>query len=554
LFDYKFNGEQIYGRAGVWGGGENWGVTLAYGQRTGNDYETGNGTDIPSSYDSRQVDFAFGYDLTPYDHLEFGYLRLDQTGLEFPGQVFDTDFLVTNAYRLRYVSENKEWYDRLVIQGYYNSTSMHGDAQHEGKRLRIPELDLANFTGFTQIDQSSTGSRIAISWGQNRPDNPEPVLTVGQDFRFLNGELNEIDTLFALAIPCGNQVNFPVPRSHEMDLGGFVEYLYPLNPQWTFKAGARGDFVDANIDAIPPNFDCMTFMSIADPDYHTSVYARDFALWAVYGTAEYKPDSNWTFMAGAGHAMRPPTQTELYALGPFLAVLQNGFTTVIGDPALLSEQLWQLDLNARVQYVRFRAGLSGFYSFINDYITYQPSPLVQGGIHLNQVIGSGLTVQFVNTPLATLSGFEFYGEYDVNDWLTPFATVNFVEGRDLTRASHAGTLPAPAQEPLPMIPPLEARVGLRLHEAIKNPTYGFEFYATMDAPQNRVAESLGELPSPGFTIFNLRGYWQVNKAVLLTGGVENLFNRQYREHLDLRTGLGVYEPGINPYLGIACRW
>ena len=105
-----------------------------------------------------------------------------------------------------------------------------------------------------------------------------------------------------------------------------------------------------------------------------------------------------------------------------------------------------------------------------------------------------------------------------------------------------------------MIPPLEARLGFRLHEPVKSPRYGAEIYATLDAPQNRVAQSLGELASPGFTIFNLRAYWQVNKSLLLTGGVENLFDRQYREHLDLRTGLGVYEPGINPYLGVEWRW
>jgi outer membrane receptor protein involved in Fe transport len=71
----------------------------------------------------------------------------------------------------------------------------------------------------------------------------------------------------------------------------------------------------------------------------------------------------------------------------------------------------------------------------------------------------------------------------------------------------------------------------------------------MVAGQNRVAESLGEVPTPGFTIFNVRGFWRVNKAVLLTAGVENLGNRLYREALDLRTGLGVFQPGVDFYFG-----
>jgi outer membrane receptor protein involved in Fe transport len=44
------------------------------------------------------------------------------------------------------------------------------------------------------------------------------------------------------------------------------------------------------------------------------------------------------------------------------------------------------------------------------------------------------------------------------------------------------------------------------------------------------------------------------KGVLLTAGVENLFNRFYREHLDLRTGVGVYEPGLNGYFGVEMRY
>ncbi len=101
-----------------------------------------------------------------------------------------------------------------------------------------------------------------------------------------------------------------------------------------------------------------------------------------------------------------------------------------------------------------------------------------------------------------------------------------------------------------MIAPLEARLGFRLHESSRNPRYGLEFTARLVAPQNRVATSLGELRSTGFTIFDLRSYWQVRRGVLLTAGLVNMFDRFYREHLDLRTGNGVYEPGISPYLGV----
>jgi len=43
----------------------------------------------------------------------------------------------------------------------------------------------------------------------------------------------------------------------------------------------------------------------------------------------------------------------------------------------------------------------------------------------------------------------------------------------------------------------------------------------------------------------VRAYWQPRENIRLLAGVENIGNLQYREHLDLRTGDGVYQQGIN---------
>ncbi len=84
---------------------------MEYGHRTGNDYSTGGAADdsfnqprsLPTSYNSRNILFSAGRDFSPNSGLEFSYLRLDQTGLEFPGLVYDLDFLTTDGFELRYV-------------------------------------------------------------------------------------------------------------------------------------------------------------------------------------------------------------------------------------------------------------------------------------------------------------------------------------------------------------------------------------------------------------------------------------------------------------------
>jgi iron complex outermembrane recepter protein len=590
LSTYRFNGEQLYGRASIWGGGEDWGTRLSYGQRIGNNYRIGadspaedpagfaDNDHMESRYNARDIDFAFGYDLSPTDHLEFGYLRLDQTGVEFPGQVFDTAFLITNGWRLRYTSENKDLYDLLTVDGWYNRTSLAGNAQTADKRRQIPLLNDINFVGFTDIDEASTGYRAAMTWGRAKC----PQLTVGTDFRYLDGALNEFDNV--LMTPCnGGAQNFPIPRNHELDFGVFGQYIYPVDECWTLKFGARGDYTGADVDGVPPGFDCSTFNQVAQQVLGTTEFERNIGMWAAFGTSEYKLNQYWTTSAGIGHSERAPTQTELYAMQPFLAVLQQGFTTVEGNPGLAPEKLNQIDLGLRADYGWFRTGVNGFYSFIEDYITYEvegPAKAL-GSVNLNIPGANAFTVKFVNTEYATLSGFEYYGEVDVTEWMTPFATMALVDGRDYTRDSRGKVVldatgrPLPgigalgsAEEPLPGIPPFATVLGVRFHEGVRNPRYGLEVDTVMTAHQHRVAESLGEVGSAGWTIVNMRGYWQITKNLLLTGGVDNLFNRLYREHLDLRTGvgipgvvdgskylgLGVFQPGISPYLGIEYRW
>jgi len=74
--------------------------------QTGNDYETGEeGFFMPTGYKSRDIFGAFGVDLTADESLEFTVLRLDQTDVEFPGLVFDLNFLVTGGYEVTYTSE-----------------------------------------------------------------------------------------------------------------------------------------------------------------------------------------------------------------------------------------------------------------------------------------------------------------------------------------------------------------------------------------------------------------------------------------------------------------
>ncbi len=96
-FDHQSNGNQWLAQQSLWAGGENWGVRGNYSHRYGDNYRTGAGDKVASSYESREFTVALGRDFQNETSLELSLLRLDQTDVKFPGYVFDIDALVTDG-------------------------------------------------------------------------------------------------------------------------------------------------------------------------------------------------------------------------------------------------------------------------------------------------------------------------------------------------------------------------------------------------------------------------------------------------------------------------
>ena len=178
-----------------------------------------------------------------------------------------------------------------------------------------------------------------------------------------------------------------------------------------------------------------------------------------------------------------------------------------------------------------------------------------------------VSLKYVNTDLATLTGVEVYAEYDLRPEWTLFGNLSYVRGDDRTRNGNFATQPgapgAPSQqvagldrgffggvsgedsEPLPSILPLDSMVGVRWHSAEEIPTWGLEFYARIVDGQTRVAASLLESATPGFSTFNANGFWRYSDDLTFWFGAHNFTNTHYREHLDFRSpsGSSVFQPG-----------
>ena len=564
--EYKTNGEQWHGRQSFYGGDNVWGYRAGYSHRTGSDYNAANGQLIPSSYKSREFDGALGAQLTSRSNVDFNYLRLDQTDVELAGQAFDIDWLVTDGYDMAYVLEGNGNFDRLVVESWYNRTRFEGSAQRPGKRAQFPAFNDLNFTGNTDVDSMSTGYRAAFAWEGNCGEK----LTAGSDLRYVKQELNEI-TSGRRGFDVWDDQNSPVPRSHRSNPGLFVEYQRGEADTVQIRTGGRVDWNSTNVEEELAELGDLGVVGLPAEDFlGTTDFDQDDLLGLGFLAADVPLHNGWAIGSSVGYAERAPNLTERYAIEPFMFLIQNGLNTVTGDPLLDKERTIQVDVRISKNTERFRGSVTGYHAWIHDYITFEAMstvPFPPNG-QLEQI-----NLKYVNTDLATLWGVEAKAEYDLTRHVVPFATLRYVEGTDEDRNGSFATMQASgggatsrdftmargafsglgggATEALPGILPLEARLGFRIQSANVDPTWGIELSARIVDNQDRVASSLMESPTPGFTTYDWRGFWKPTDSLSLIAGVENITDKLYREHFDFRSVRGITQlrPGTNAYFG-----
>jgi len=553
----RTNGGQVFGREAVYGGNSDYGFIFSYGNRVGGDYDSGSGFNIPGSYSVQNYAGSIGFDLSDGPTVEFRFSRLDQSDSEYAAQFFDVNYLGTDSFALNLHQEDPNGFSRYRLEAWYNRTRFYGDTELGAKRRvdypvinrveaamtaagQLPN-DGSTFSGSTNGDLTSTGLRSIATYG----DEEDLQLSLGIDLSYVENHIYED---FIVVSPTDVRTFFAetnLPRVHMMDPGLFVEFGGPILSYWTTTIGARVDWVHTETqssggapDGLRPGTNLVGLP-----------LSLDDVLYAFNMTNELELSPNWTARFRFGHAQRVPSLTERYADGVMLGMIQSGFSRVVGDPELASERVWQVDAGIEADLDIVQARIRGFHSWIQEYVTYQASVI-------SDVSGARL-LWATNTPLATLAGFEAYGELDLTNQLTAFGSLQYVDGRDRG-----------IDVPLPGIAPLEGRTGLRLSDPGAEGRWGAELGVRMVHAQERLAFlrrlAVGgiddlEQPTPGFSVCHLRGFWSVTDNLNLVAGVENLFNRAFFEHLDLRLPADpargfpettVYSPGITPYFSV----
>ena len=460
----RSNGGQLFGREFVYGGGKDWGFIFNYGLRKGSDFEAGNNQKIPSSYDINTYWGQLGFDPGEGEHIEFRYLHLDQGNTEYAGQFYDINGRHTDNFTINYVyDEFDDW--ALKIDAWHNETVFSGDSNGAGKRpptmddpngrfqaynilnrideaLRQAGFDDAFFVANSRGAVQSSGGRAVLTLGGA---DAEGQLSFGSDIRQVRQSIQE-EFEDTIAPPTN------LPNSSILNPGLFSEWTRAWTPNLRTNIGTRVDWVDSKVRSGLSDSTALTINGQPVTDIN-QLQERD-ALYAFYVTNDFSWSDSVTYHFGTALGQRPPTLLERYSDGVFVALVQSGFSRLIGNPELNPERAWQIDIGMDIDRGRYRGRINAFHSWILDYITYT-------GNKINFPTDARLLFT-KNTDLATLFGFEYYGEFDINRQVVAFGSLAYLEGEDQV-----------IDQPLQGISPLEGRLGIRFVDSESRGKWGW---------------------------------------------------------------------------------
>ena len=283
-------------------------------------------------------------------------------------------------------------------------------------------------------------------------------------------------------------------------LGAFAEGTGILSGASTLKGGVRVDWHEA-VDSRM----CVTVLSCPanSPLKNDTMGATDRkTLVSAFGRYQHAltRSGSGTFYAGLGHAERFPDYWERLRQDP--ETLKSAFLTT------RPEKTTQVDTGVLWKAAAWSGSVSAFYGKINDYILIRWTPLP--------------------TLARNVDATTFGAEADLTGRLTTHLTA------DVTLAYVRSDNDTDGK-PLAQQPPTEARFGLRYD----NRAWSFGALARVVASQDRVDIGSGNIvingsdigPTGGFAVFSVNGGYRLNRSLSLTGGVDNLLDRTYAEHL-----------------------
>ena len=498
--------------AALYAANQNHRLKFAAMTEAGDDAKFPEGEIMPSEYERQRYDLGYGFQ-TGKHSIQLDYTFNDTGDTGTAALPMDIDYIEGELFSLGY--DFARGSDFTVEANIYGSQLDHGMTNYHLRKAPMPDMWRQNIA-----DSDNLGFNI-----QSTLKDDNGSWAAGVD-GFSEAHDSDIDNPNN---PMFFVVNFN--QAEREVLGIFVEREQDWGA-WSGEFGLRYNYVTMDAGEVnsssammmvPPAQMLRERFNNADrkqTDNNVDLVAK---VW--YSTSD---TSSW--YAGIALKHRSPSYQERYLWLPLQATggLADGYTYT-GNIELKPEVSNQLEFGLDYSNAVFTLSPRFFYHRINDYIQGTPSKVVPAvmlvrGMNAATVSNNPDPLQFNNVD-AQLYGFDMDWAWSMGEHWSLSGIVNYVRGkRDDINDNLYRIAP----------PNTSFRLNYRSNQ------WAASVESVLYASQEDVSETNGEKETAGYGLVNLNGSWQATSNLRLAAGVDNLFDKEYEDHL------GGYNRASNP--------
>lgn len=461
-------------------------VRLNANRSVADSYQDGAGNTVPSDWEKWNADLAFGWTPNEDTWVELKGGKSDGE-VVYAGRSMDGSKFARESLGLHIEKKNiNEVIQKIEAQVDYS----YNDHVMDNFRLRTPPMThdmtthqmVANPSEM-QVTRRTLNSRLAMT---SKWDKLSLITGVDTQQNHHAGSMKSI------------MMNMPLSTNMKFhSYGAFGEMTYQFNDAYKMVTGARVDQVE--IDALKLNQE------------------RKETLPSVFIRLENQhPEHQMKSYIGLGYVERVPDYWELFSTA-------HG-NTGMSKPTfndLDTEKTLQLDMGYQQQIGAFNLWTSAYTGLVNDFIllSYHNHPTTGMGGHSH---GSSFSAGAKNVD-AVIAGAEAGVGYQFTDTIQADLSTMYAWG-EITDNN----------DPLPQIAPLEGRFNLRYVQD----KYSLGLLWRAVAKQDRINLNKGNIvgydiaESKGFSTLALNATYKLMNDVDLAVGIDNVFDKNYAEHLN----------------------
>lgn len=478
-----------------------WALRASATYRKNSNYRSGGGEKNNfSQYEKINYSLSAKYLQTAHNYVKADLLFDDGWNIGYPALPMDVGYAGARIGSVSFVHENRQHkLAKVLVKAYANRIKHFMD---DTKRPNVPmHMDMP---GLSETIGVFSEAEININSRQNfllRADASSTFLKASMTM-YQSGQM----PMYMLTWPDNKKNQYGISASWSLQIDSSLK----------MQLNGRADFIQSSLTS-------------EEAKNQGSIFGFSEAgknNFLKNGSVQFTKKINRQFKTTASIAYTERLATASERFGFYLFNASDGYD-YIGNPNLKPETAIQTELAATYTFKRNRIQLTYFYNQLQNYISNE----IDNSLSV-MTMGANGVKRYISLPNATVTGLE------ASLLLKPFAEVDVVS---TLRYTYAKDWEGNA---LPNIAPVKNITSFRYQP---KKTF-FQIETEIASAQMRINLKAGEDKTPGNMLLHFRmgapiQLWNYNLEI--QSGVENIFDKNYHEHLDWGN---IARPGINFYL------